>query len=293
MVSPFTTKLGTNYRPLDEEIDELQHLLAEPSSRLKRLNDEIADLHKALAKLEEERDSLSDYVEAHKALLTPVRRLPLDILQEIFVACIPTHRNCVMSAREAPILLGRICSSWRTISLSTPRLWARLHIAEPARPFQAVLYNAPPGRYAQYDNKLAQRIETTKTWLGRSGQCPLSVSLDSSTNHRPITPGAEPSHQNTHLFIQTLVAFAYRWQDISLRVPLSALDTLSGLAEDDVPMLKTFDVFQRPEPIVHSTQWESFAFLRGRNLSSFTLHGTSINPRNFPLRWDQLTTLSI
>ncbi|KAF8213696.1 hypothetical protein K438DRAFT_1105548 [Mycena galopus ATCC 62051] len=30
------------------------------------------------------------------------------------------HRNCVSSASEAPILLGRICSSWRAISLSTP-----------------------------------------------------------------------------------------------------------------------------------------------------------------------------
>ncbi|KAJ7782493.1 hypothetical protein DFH07DRAFT_704529, partial [Mycena maculata] len=59
-------------------------------------------------------------VEAHKA---PTRRLPLDFIQEIFVACLPTHWNCAMSASEAPVILGPVCSSWRSISLSTPRLW--------------------------------------------------------------------------------------------------------------------------------------------------------------------------
>ncbi|KAJ7114137.1 hypothetical protein C8R44DRAFT_630655, partial [Mycena epipterygia] len=121
--SPFTTRLGTNYCPKDEEVAEINALLVEPTLRLERLADEIADMQKALNKLTTERDSLAAYLADHKALISPVRRLPLDIIQEIFVACIPTHRNCVMSASEAPVLLGRICSSWRTISLSTPRLW--------------------------------------------------------------------------------------------------------------------------------------------------------------------------
>jgi hypothetical protein len=40
---------------------------------------------------------LGAYVDTHKALISPARRLPLDIIEEIFVACLPTHRNCVMS----------------------------------------------------------------------------------------------------------------------------------------------------------------------------------------------------
>ncbi|KAJ7140918.1 hypothetical protein C8R44DRAFT_603871, partial [Mycena epipterygia] len=110
----------TNYCPTDEEITEIQSLIIEPTLRLQRLDDEIADLQKVIDKLAEERASLGAYGEAHKALISPVRRLPLDVIQEIFVACIPTHRNCVMSAREAPVLLGHICSSWRETSLSTP-----------------------------------------------------------------------------------------------------------------------------------------------------------------------------
>ncbi|KAJ7252136.1 hypothetical protein B0H12DRAFT_964446, partial [Mycena haematopus] len=131
MVSPFVPRLGTNYCPTDEEVLEIKALLAEPTLRLKELDDEITKLQRAIDKLAEERDRIGAYVEAHKALISPIRRLPLDIIKELFVACLPTHRNCVMSASEAPVLLGRICNSWRAISLSAPRLWASLHVVEP------------------------------------------------------------------------------------------------------------------------------------------------------------------
>ncbi|KAJ7634614.1 hypothetical protein FB45DRAFT_909361, partial [Roridomyces roridus] len=48
--------------------------------------------------------------------------------------CLPTHRNCVMDASEAPLLLGRISSAWRALSLATPRLWASLHIVDRGEP---------------------------------------------------------------------------------------------------------------------------------------------------------------
>ncbi|KAJ7140956.1 hypothetical protein C8R44DRAFT_550119, partial [Mycena epipterygia] len=121
--SPFAPNFRTNYCPSDEEVTEIKGLLVEPILRLQRLNDEIADMQKAIDKLTEDRDNLGAYVEAHRALISPVRRLPLDIIQEIFMACIPMHCNCVMSTTEVPVLLGRICSSWRAISLATPRLW--------------------------------------------------------------------------------------------------------------------------------------------------------------------------
>ncbi|KAJ7479519.1 hypothetical protein FB451DRAFT_1448470 [Mycena latifolia] len=94
MSSPFTSKLGTNYCSQDEEITEIQALLVDPAHRLQRLDDEISEVQKALDKLTEERVRLAAYVDAHRALISPVWRLALDIIQEIFLACLPTHRNC-------------------------------------------------------------------------------------------------------------------------------------------------------------------------------------------------------
>ncbi|KAJ7162264.1 hypothetical protein C8R46DRAFT_1104046, partial [Mycena filopes] len=119
MSTNFTSKIGTNYCPTDDELAEIRALLVEPIIRLKKFDDELAEMQRAIDKLKETRNSLEVFVEAHTALISPARRLPLDLIQEIFIACLPTDRNCVMSASEAPILLGRICSSWRAISLST------------------------------------------------------------------------------------------------------------------------------------------------------------------------------
>ncbi|KAJ6594645.1 hypothetical protein B0H19DRAFT_1096301 [Mycena capillaripes] len=288
MSSPFASRLGTNYCPKDEEVLEIEQLLVEPLSRLDRLDNKITDLHQALAELIEERENLNAYVEGHRALISPVRRLPLDIIQEIFVACLPTHRNCVMSAQEAPVLLGRICSSWRAISLSTPRLWARLHIAEPTR------YEVFSGATSTevYEQKLAQRLETTKIWLSRSGQCPLSISLDSSQEHTG-PPGGPDAFPNTYLFLQAMIPVASRWQNISLSVSWTVLNTLSNLTESDVPMLTKLDIGQRPEPVLPNIQWTSFALFRAPSITSFALAGAHTSPLEFPVRWGNLTTLSI
>ncbi|KAJ7248624.1 hypothetical protein B0H12DRAFT_1123490 [Mycena haematopus] len=288
MSSPFASQLGTNYCPQDEELVQLRGFLIEPCMRLKRLEDDIAVLQKAIDKLTEERDTVAAFVEAHKALISPLRRLPLDIIEELFMACLPTNRNCVMSATEAPVILGRICSSWRTISLSTPRLWSRLHIVEPTR-----VYSATPGLY---EAKVAQRLEVARAWLQRSGTCPLSISLESSLDHG-ITPPLTPSisSPSPNLFLNVLVPFASRWQNIRLMVPPLALESLLCLAEKDVPLLKHLKLVQRPEHPNSDSKWtlSPFGFLCGPNLTRFSLLGGNTNPLDLPLRWNQLTALSL
>ncbi|KAJ6493816.1 hypothetical protein DFH09DRAFT_1206937, partial [Mycena vulgaris] len=284
--SSFTAKLGTNYCPRDDEVAEIKALLVEPDSQLKRLDDEIAHMQKSIDKLSEERDRLRAYVEAHRILTSPIRRLPLDLLEEIFMTCIPTHRNCVMSAEEAPVILGRICSSWRTISLSTPRLWSRLHIVEPTRAY---------GSNSEiFEAKVAQRLEITATWLRRSGACPLSISLESTFDDGippPLTQS--PTLPDTGLFLRALVPFASRWQNVRLGIPASAFKALESLSDQDVPLLTHLKIVQRSEHPDTHYQWGPSSILHGSNLSHFSIAGRNFNSLDFPLRWNQLTALSI
>jgi hypothetical protein len=99
MASLFPAQLGTNYCPKDKELLKIQTLLVILALQLKTVDNEIAKLQKPIETLMEECNSLrlGAYVDAHKALILPARRLPLDIIEEIFVACLATHRNCVMS----------------------------------------------------------------------------------------------------------------------------------------------------------------------------------------------------
>ncbi|KAJ6456368.1 hypothetical protein C8R45DRAFT_576748 [Mycena sanguinolenta] len=274
MSSPFASRLGTNYCPSDAEFTQIQGLLLEPCLQLQHLDDKIAVMRKALEKLTEERDALGAYMEAHKALLSPARRLPRDIIEEIFMACLPTHRNCVMSATEAPLSLGRICSTWRAISLSTPRLWCRLHIVQPY-----------PGNSALHKAKVAQRLEVGDAWLKRSGNCALSISLEG-------TIGSADFIAEQARFLNLLIPHASRWQNICLSISSAVLEKLSHLTEDDVPLLEDLKLALSPQ-CNGSLTWASSGIFHAPNLSRFSISKSIITVSDLPLRWNQLTDLDL
>ncbi|KAJ6465864.1 hypothetical protein C8R45DRAFT_1079824 [Mycena sanguinolenta] len=280
MSSPFALRLGTNYCPTDEEVLEIHSLLVEPTLRIESLHDEIADLQRSIDKLVEERAHLESYVEAHQALLSPVRRLPLDIIQEIFVACMPTHRNCVISATEAPILLGRVCSGWRIISLSTPKLWSSLHIVDPYLSSS----NTIGVDDAVYAHKVAQRLEITNMWLGRSGQYPLSISLQGAPGDGD---GYLPSA--TLRFIQALIPFAPRWQHIHFATSATLIFEIINI---DMPLLESVALYCE-YLVLPQVERGSFNMLKGARISSFSMPGGLCALGRLPLQWNQLTTLTI
>ncbi|KAJ7804060.1 hypothetical protein B0H14DRAFT_2198314, partial [Mycena olivaceomarginata] len=60
--------------------------------------------------------------DAERALEPFFHPLPLDIMQEIFISCLPTKYYAVLSLDHAPLLLCRICRSWRALAHPLPRL---------------------------------------------------------------------------------------------------------------------------------------------------------------------------
>ncbi|KAF8968698.1 hypothetical protein BDZ97DRAFT_1654581, partial [Flammula alnicola] len=112
--------LGTNFVPSDAEVQQIKEYLISPTAELARLDIELEEL-----KLRRQR--VYTHIQGYKALISPARRLPREILEEIFICCLPSDHNAVMSVLEAPMNLGRICSLWRSIAYTTPRLWSSLH----------------------------------------------------------------------------------------------------------------------------------------------------------------------
>ncbi|KAF9009931.1 hypothetical protein BDQ17DRAFT_1222300, partial [Cyathus striatus] len=131
MCSLFQQYLGTNFAPSNHELEQIRELLKTSDKELRNIDVEIGHLNQRLQFMQEKRSRLKIITERYQALISPARQLPRDILEEIFLACLPTDRNPCISAAEAPILLTHICSSWRSIALSLPRLWSAIHIALP------------------------------------------------------------------------------------------------------------------------------------------------------------------
>ncbi|KAF7302285.1 hypothetical protein MIND_00795800 [Mycena indigotica] len=102
------------------------------------------------------------------SFLSPIRRLPVEIMAEIFEQCVRVDSAKLdyfsTNSQVAPLLLLNVCSWWRKICLGSPRLWTNLT-------FRANEYrdSFDPGNL-----------------LARSGQAPLNVTLNPtvSPNYR-------------------------------------------------------------------------------------------------------------
>ncbi|KAJ7701494.1 hypothetical protein B0H17DRAFT_885120, partial [Mycena rosella] len=69
------------------------------------------------------RTLLQATIDTHKALMSPIRCIPQDVLSEIFSACLPTAHNALIDPDKALLLLGRICRPWQSVMYSTLKLW--------------------------------------------------------------------------------------------------------------------------------------------------------------------------
>ncbi|KAJ7646563.1 hypothetical protein FB45DRAFT_890785 [Roridomyces roridus] len=254
--SPFEAHLHTNFVPSDAQCAQIRADLAPHLVQLALVNERIRELSA-------ERDKLQAYVDSHTALISYPRRVPVDVVREIFVACLPTDRNPVMSAQEAPLLLSRICSSWRGVALTTPSLWGSLHI-----PVDFIVGDP------------VERSLALKDWLQLSGALPISLSLDAPSGNHAFPPE----------LVDALVESAGRWRrvefrDLTLQV-LSALDNIhtpileSVKAAGWVPNLRQFPLFSVPSlRTVHLHSQGS------ENLDNWFL--------DLPFRWNTLAHLTL
>ncbi|KAF9444965.1 hypothetical protein P691DRAFT_676615, partial [Macrolepiota fuliginosa MF-IS2] len=117
----------TNNSPTDNESALARNALAKSLGSINLIDNEISHFQDRLETLSLEQQQLYASLETYRGSLAPVRRLFPEILQEVFYHCLPTAHNAVMSATEAPLLLGRVCSQWRRVAYSTPKLWASIH----------------------------------------------------------------------------------------------------------------------------------------------------------------------
>ncbi|KZP05128.1 hypothetical protein FIBSPDRAFT_675996, partial [Athelia psychrophila] len=80
-----------------------------------QLDLEISRLEAGLADIRRKRDEKQIYIIAHKALVSTIRRVPTEIIAEIFIQCL----------RGRPMIsphLAAICRRWRSIIFSSPRV---------------------------------------------------------------------------------------------------------------------------------------------------------------------------
>ncbi|KAF8886258.1 hypothetical protein CPB84DRAFT_1549400 [Gymnopilus junonius] len=284
--SPFTPYLNTNYVPTNIDRAQILELLREPEVEVAKLNAEIAHLQSELDQLEAQHDGLEQAIFDHYQLLSPFRRLPDDILQEIFLRCLPEKHNALMSTTEAPLLLGRVCSRWRGLAFHTPRLWATLHIPLPVPPTQSGLpYSMPTDMYNElcrdFDERFKLHCDAIHDWLTRSGSCALSISL----NPMDISSSSK-NHEYIRAYFNILLHFSRRWRSLELTIPTGDNSViLASIPARDLPMLEFLHLkFSRR--VSHEEGWLKSGMLSTRSLRVLQL-------AQFPFKFSSIERISL
>ncbi|KAK7060160.1 hypothetical protein VNI00_000924 [Paramarasmius palmivorus] len=128
------------------EITLTRQLVEKDEETLKRYDAEIKRLQGLVEKLKEERRVIDGRLREHRGILSPLRRLPVEILDKIFaLVCLgknnrrPRHEGYSLrisspskwapnGIRAAAYNLSHTCSSWRRIVTSRPHLWSSIHL---------------------------------------------------------------------------------------------------------------------------------------------------------------------
>ncbi|KAF5356617.1 hypothetical protein D9758_008205 [Tetrapyrgos nigripes] len=286
--SPFSHLFCSNYAASHNDVPLIKDLLSTSLETLCRLNSEIQQLQTTLQKLEQERDSVQHYVDAHKALLSPVRALPVEIISEIFAHCLPGDRNPICSHAEAPLLLGRVCKDWRDVSLSSPCLWASIHIVIPMSGNPSVLHPL-----------IDARTQGIESWLTRSGSLPLSISIFAvpSEIRGEVTGGLILDSVGN--LLDCISQRSNRWQDIHFNLSRACISMVKERwpwgGNRELPHLRTFKLTRPTRPLRSpSAKFEREWVSKAPNLRILSLRLVEIGDllvERFP--WSRLTHLEL
>ncbi|KIM86045.1 hypothetical protein PILCRDRAFT_816588 [Piloderma croceum F 1598] len=201
MNSPFQHRLNTNYVPSEEERHVIAQIVTEQDKRISHIDKEIHRLHLLLQPLLRDKGEVHAFQEAHRQLLSPSRRIPPELWGEVFVHCLPADKFLNIDVQEAPMLLVQVSSSWRSIALSTPRLWNSLSVRR------------------RNGMVLASQSTLISTWLGRSGNLPLSIEIFEMALLDP---------QQEQDFVNAFVPFTPQIKDLKMFAAQSMIQRLIG-----------------------------------------------------------------
>ncbi|KAF7291406.1 F-box domain-containing protein [Mycena indigotica] len=262
--------LHTNTAPTDAECDAIHALLASQTAKLGELDAEAVRLQDLLNTVNSKRNELRDFIDAHTALVAPMRRVPEEILRLVFLETLPENRGAAMHPSESPLLLSRVCRYWRDLALAMPKLWSSIHIV------------VPPVAHP----RAGPVAENLARWLHRGAAAPLDASLYLS-RHPHIEEAPDMIDTQLSPLFAVLLAAASRWRDMKLSLHnfrVSDEWALSELQAHDVPQLRRMDLSP-----VRDVQ---LPFLATPSLRHLTTEGrVPLFPEN--IAWHNLVSLDI
>ncbi|KAH6869747.1 hypothetical protein BKA70DRAFT_1451763 [Coprinopsis sp. MPI-PUGE-AT-0042] len=193
----------------------------------------LENAQKMFGPLEEYQHQLKIALDLYEGVVSPIRRLPDDLLREVFIhlsiaqgryIVFKLHKTTLLSGTDPPFSLERVCARWLRLSRSTVELWMNLR------------YDSLP---AEPTNWL--RLMTfTDLLLARSKNSLLNITFSPhDLNFFSAAKAAQALHPR--LFGQ-LAWSAERWRELSANPGCIACLQAVGVIPAVLPRLTTIDL---------------------------------------------------
>lgn len=274
--SPLLTPVDTN-----PEADKHWNYNTLECSELTQVDTELRVLRaQALARdLQWKQKMSKKYCRQHHWLMSPIERIPNELLSEIFVHAIHSissmaldpgcsERHDAMKCRRSILLPAQVCKRWRDVSISRGRSWSFIYVPTSRR-------------------TIAFTSEMTRLWLLRSDGCPLHVMLGPRLASDLLTFNDSSPSSEGYIYKQ-IATHSDRWKSLVAKgLSFAQLSYLSD-AQSRLPTLESLSisVLDIPVPI------NIFEF--APKLRHVIFHGSPHHSRiKFRLPWNQLSSLTL
>jgi hypothetical protein len=189
-----------------------QNLVTDSWQQLADIESEITNVEALLRNLAQTRVHLKRDINARS---TPIFRLPPEISSKIFVAYLLNNvwsESGWRSRFVSPLIFGGVCSSWRDLAWSMPRLWCSLRL------------------------DLTKGIDPAlvEQWLVRSGAMLLSIHAsiyDNILDHRVMAVRA----------LDVVAKSSERWSHIAFQLPFFCYESFKCI-ENHLPNLESISL---------------------------------------------------
>ncbi|KAJ6578083.1 hypothetical protein B0H19DRAFT_1122328 [Mycena capillaripes] len=184
--------LNNNDVPLESDIPFICDIISSEEDRMGALDVQIRSLQAVLTQLARTRDEAAERLRQHRAVLSPIRCVPQELICEILaLAWFSGDDDINNMPRSPPWHFGHICRSWRSAALSYIPLWCSIIIPSIPTP------------------EIPHLLETQ---LLRSGNAPLRVYWQAKEYIDPE-------------WLKPLVAQCSRWSALRLDAPFRAANS--------------------------------------------------------------------
>ncbi|ESK88006.1 hypothetical protein Moror_10811 [Moniliophthora roreri MCA 2997] len=217
--------------------------------------------------LESRRKGLEKSMKLYRSLLSPIHRMPSEILSGIFMFLCEENELSPKSRRPAAMTLSMVCGRWRDVILSNPLLWSTLSIKSLGS--EDFMYSGSP---AQITQLFMQRSRDASLKLSLAFRWDFDIDLSLPT-------------------LLHLIENCERWFSVDLDVPTEYLEhwafrRISGR----IPRLKRLKLSEDDDYRPADHVMDIFAVAPALSAVDFV---SQYPPQNVILPWAQIKTLTL